>query len=118
MKKSIMVLAAIFGLTLTGYPQTNNLLFPHKTEQLPNSVLFFSPNPVHEQLTVHYDNYTDHNLLWTITDLSGRIVANGIHPANEQSIHIETGNFQKGLFMLTVAVPFGNDRKTVRFVKD
>ena len=118
MKKSIMVLAAIFGLVLTGYPQTNNLLFTQKTEQLPNSVLFCSPNPVHDQLTLHYENNTDHNLLWTITDLSGHIIANGSHPANQQSIYIETGNFQKGLFMLTVATPFGNDRKTVRFIKD
>ncbi len=112
MKKLILLAALFFVFIITVNAQTYK-----KEDQMPDGSLTFSPNPVHEQLTIQFDNYCEYNLKWLITDFTGRIILNGTYPACQQMIQIETGVFQNGMYIFVITTPDDNIRKTIRFVK-
>ena len=72
-----------------------------------------SPNPVHEQLTIHNNNLTSPNYTVQITDQLGRIIT--IIEANSDSLQLNVANWPNGIYIITT---YDNNLvSTQRFIK-
>ncbi len=86
---------------------------------------FVSPNPVNDQLYVHFKNFTNDATLWRdkklsyqICDISGRLIkhSNNDHQTYSNDLIVPVNDLAKGIYQLMISVD--GFRKVVRFVKE
>jgi hypothetical protein len=113
----VILIAACFTAPFLGFSQ-NLEQFPATVQIQSDSLPTCTPDPVREQLTIHYNNQTGQDLVWEIFDQSGRMITNGYYPANASVVQVETGSFHTGAFVFFVTDTYAHDRKAIKFFKD
>jgi hypothetical protein len=113
----VTLIAAFFAAPFMGFSQ-NLEQFSAPTQIQSDSLLTCSPDPVREQLTIHYNNQTGQDQVWEIFDQSGRMINNGYYPANASVVQVETGSFHTGEFVFLITDTYAHDRKAIKFFKD
>jgi hypothetical protein len=109
--QNVVVVAELgFAQSLEQLPATA----PIQSDSLPTC----TPDPVREQLTIHYNNQTGQDQVWEIFDQSGRLITNGYYPSNASVVQVETGSFYTGAFVFLITDAYAHDRKTIKFFKD
>ena len=77
-----------------------------------------SPNPVNDQLYVHFKNLANKKYSYQICDVSGRLIKNSIddHQSNSTDLILPVNDLAQGIYQLVISVD--GFKKVVRFVKE
>lgn len=77
-----------------------------------------SPNPVNDQLYIHFKNLANKKYSYQIFDVSGRLIknSNNDHQSNSNDLILPVNDLAQGIYQLMISVD--GTRKIVRFVKE
>jgi hypothetical protein len=78
----------------------NTVITTIKNQKLAEAGISFFPNPVNDNMIIHFNNNNKNDVVFDIFDITGKLVSNQIIPKNTFDYSINTSVLSKGMYLL------------------
>ncbi|HUM52581.1 MAG TPA: zinc-dependent metalloprotease [Chitinophagales bacterium] len=81
----------------------NTVITTVKNQKLIEAGISFYPNPVNDNMIIHFNNNNKNDVVFDIFDITGKLISNQIIPKNTFDYSVNTSILSKGMYLIKLS---------------